>query len=52
MAVSACPRALTCGERLPKGVDMRKPGGTNKIRIALRMHNAGKSVDDILTRIQ
>ncbi len=32
--------------------DMRKAGGGNKIKIALRMRDAGKSVDNILAAIQ
>ena len=39
-------------ERLPTSTDMRKAGGDNKIKIALRMRDAAKSVDDILAAIQ
>ena len=35
-----------------KSVDMRKAGGDKKIKIALRIRDASKSVDDILVKIQ
>ena len=49
---AALRKEMDGGERLPKSVDMRKAGGDDKIKIALRMRDAGKSVDDILVKIQ
>lgn len=49
---AALRQEMDGGERLPKSVDMRKEGGDKKIKIALRIRDAGKSVDDILVKIQ
>jgi len=45
---AAMRKEMDGGERLPKSAEMRKGGGDNKIKNALRMRDAGKSVDDIL----
>ena len=49
---AALRKEMDGGECLPKSVDMRKAGGDDKIKIALRMRDAAKSVDDILVKIQ